>query len=490
MAAMAIAYTADAAHPTKIENIVDVGDGQSLEVFWTDCHPEYAYTLYYGLGSGDYPYSISIPPGECSWVVNGMDEGVLYYFSARGEHPNAYPPAWSGEGSGVPYVVPRAPVNVLAEVGLRQVMISWDENLEADLSHYRLYRDDGGGQVLFQDNLTETSYLDTDVAALTTYFYQVAAVDVDLNESDLSATVQAVPYTFDQGILLVDETADDSYLPPQAEQEAYFDSIMGGTPYALDIVGGTTDTLPRQTVGSYSSMLWVDDDPSNKDIRYSEATIRWYVNNPTNAMIAGWQTVTRWVDPPVETDHVLYEEFGITSYLQNSERDFRGAVGQDGWPSVTMDTDNLWEGKFPSIPALDPRSGATVIYTYDSFVDDPAFEGEPCGLIYDTPNGRRIVLAFPIYFLTASSSEALIAKAIEVLEGANDYAYGDADGSGAVDIQDLDYMIDYLYKSGPEPVNLNASDADGSCQVDIVDLEYLIDYLFKGGPDPQAGCAV
>ncbi len=61
---------------------------------------------------------------------------------------------------------------------------------------------------------------------------------------------------------------------------------------------------------------------------------------------------------------------------------------------------------------------------------------------------------------------------------------GDADGSGAVDIDDVVFIINYVFGGGPEPDPIQAGDADGSGEVDIDDVIYLINYIFGGGPPP------
>jgi hypothetical protein len=66
-----------------------------------------------------------------------------------------------------------------------------------------------------------------------------------------------------------------------------------------------------------------------------------------------------------------------------------------------------------------------------------------------------------------------------------DWVGGDADGSGAVDIDDVVYLINYIFGGGPEPVpELGAGDADCSGSIDIDDVVYLINYIFGGGPAP------
>ena len=62
---------------------------------------------------------------------------------------------------------------------------------------------------------------------------------------------------------------------------------------------------------------------------------------------------------------------------------------------------------------------------------------------------------------------------------------GDADNSGEVDILDVTYIINYLYKSGPEPEpHPLMADAEGDGDIDILDSNYIINYLYKNGSPP------
>ena len=69
------------------------------------------------------------------------------------------------------------------------------------------------------------------------------------------------------------------------------------------------------------------------------------------------------------------------------------------------------------------------------------------------------------------------------------YVGGDANGDNLVDIADVVYLINYLYKGGPPPDPLAAGDPNADCVISLSDLVYLINYLYKDGPPPQFGCA-
>jgi len=62
---------------------------------------------------------------------------------------------------------------------------------------------------------------------------------------------------------------------------------------------------------------------------------------------------------------------------------------------------------------------------------------------------------------------------------------GDATGDGKVDVGDVIYLVNYLFRSGTPPFPLDAGDANCDGKVDVGDAIYLVNYLFKAGPIPS-----
>jgi hypothetical protein len=61
---------------------------------------------------------------------------------------------------------------------------------------------------------------------------------------------------------------------------------------------------------------------------------------------------------------------------------------------------------------------------------------------------------------------------------------GDVDASGGVDIDDVVYLLNYIFLAGPPPYSFTDSDVDCSGDISIDDVVYLIAYIFFGGYDP------
>lgn len=71
-------------------------------------------------------------------------------------------------------------------------------------------------------------------------------------------------------------------------------------------------------------------------------------------------------------------------------------------------------------------------------------------------------------------------------EGIPGFICGDANVDGEITIDDVVYLISWLYREGPAPDPLLAGDATCDGEVDVDDVVYLISYLFRNGPPP--GC--
>jgi len=63
--------------------------------------------------------------------------------------------------------------------------------------------------------------------------------------------------------------------------------------------------------------------------------------------------------------------------------------------------------------------------------------------------------------------------------------YGDVNGDGNIDVADVIYLINFLWRGGPPPTPYETGDANCDGEVTVSDVVYLINYLFFGGPIPN-----
>jgi hypothetical protein len=74
-----------------------------------------------------------------------------------------------------------------------------------------------------------------------------------------------------------------------------------------------------------------------------------------------------------------------------------------------------------------------------------------------------------------------------VREGISTFTYGDCNNDGTIDVGDVVYLVNYLYKNGSAPDPVQAGDCNCDSTVDLGDVVYLINYLYKQG-SPPGGC--
>ncbi len=92
--------------------------------------------------------------------------------------------------------------------------------------------------------------------------------------------------------------------------------------------------------------------------------------------------------------------------------------------------------------------------------------------------------AWYTYHFEFSDGAETVSTDIDSLYFELPYIPGDADGSGGIDIDDVVFLIEYIFSGGPAPNPLAAGDADCSGSVDIDDVVHLIEYIFSSGPAP------
>ena len=68
------------------------------------------------------------------------------------------------------------------------------------------------------------------------------------------------------------------------------------------------------------------------------------------------------------------------------------------------------------------------------------------------------------------------------------YLPGDPTWDGIIDIADVLFLINYLYRSGEAPDPPEAGDVTCDGTVNVDDVIFLINYLYRGGPAPPDEC--
>ena len=64
------------------------------------------------------------------------------------------------------------------------------------------------------------------------------------------------------------------------------------------------------------------------------------------------------------------------------------------------------------------------------------------------------------------------------------FRHGDDNADGDVNVSDVIYEINFLFKGGPKPIPPEVGDVNCDNDHSVSDVIYKINFLFKGGPKP------
>jgi hypothetical protein len=65
---------------------------------------------------------------------------------------------------------------------------------------------------------------------------------------------------------------------------------------------------------------------------------------------------------------------------------------------------------------------------------------------------------------------------------------GDANGDWGINLLDVSFIINSLYRGGTKPNPKYVGDFNGDCKMNLLDVSYLINSLYHSGPAPKIGC--
>lgn len=499
--------------PAGVTNLraADLGTGDALEVRWNhsrDSLNVQGYKICWGTVSGILDSSKVVSGTTTVDTIRGLTDGQTYFISVT---PLPFFTSLTScvgpQVQAAPHRAPLAPVGIRAAPGWHSATVAWNANHEVDLTGYRLYRFTGAGDTLvIPRGLPETTYVDNSMQPATRYFYQVAAVDQDGNESPLSGIVSAIPVTLDQGVLYVDETGSISPNPTEPEQATFYQQVLSGFSSVYHSVLGNDSTLPTlDLLGQYSTVIWLDDDPQSHLANLSLPALRRYLEFGGHLFWAGWRSSVALIGSATypftfTPGSVAYDLLHLRSVNEKTgfpiPKDFLGATGMNGFPDAILDTakvrrfmgtvnDRLY---LMDVLGYD-LANAQAVARYRSASGDTAFDGKPCGVYFPgsvTQQFKTIYLAFPLYYLTETSARSIFLWAMQQFgePGATCALAGDVDGDGFRTITDVVALVNYVVFGDPLPTGEVCADVTVEGTIDLIDIICLLNHVVFQTPVP------
>lgn len=198
-----------------------------------------SYTIYRSETSGTGYTAIATGLASSDHLDQSGVDGTTYFYVVTAVDTSTNESADSAETSAtaVDSTAPATPTGLVATIGASAVSLDWDDNNEADLAGYTVYRSEtsGGGYLPIASGLATSGYSDTTVAGGTHYFYVVTASDLSSNESPVSGEVWGI---LPEAVSFANLDFDDST-----------QGIAGGFDHANYDVPGWTDNVAITDAG-------------------------------------------------------------------------------------------------------------------------------------------------------------------------------------------------------------------------------------------------
>ena len=245
----------------------------SVSLDWND-NPEsnVTYSVYRSTTSGSYGSALTNGLASSDFVDSTAINYTTYYYAVTAADTNSNESAQSAEVSAMPLdpadtTPPAAPTGLAATAGSGIITLDWNQNAEADLAGYSVYRTTTSGSYgsALTNGLTVTNFVDTSVVNGTMYYYEITASDFNSNESLKSSEFSAASvglvadYTFDGSSAASVDTDTGS----TASELSDVDGIGTGT-NGLNAAFNSGTGLPapslKWTIGDFNDGTVLDDD--------------------------------------------------------------------------------------------------------------------------------------------------------------------------------------------------------------------------------------
>ena len=198
-----------------------------------------------------------------------------------------------------------------------------------------------------------------------------------------------------------------------------------------------------------------------------------------------------WIDVMAGTQIDSVHSYACLMYVDPSKVSLDSVARGTILDTIFGQHDTVWFGWEYDNHFPDSLYFGASIFGYGAYVNGPGqlgriwFKGKQEG---ETPVTFGWAILRDPYHPSGPGMEVIILTGKIVVLGAG-FRFGDANSDSTIDIGDIVYLINYLFKNGPDALPWwFVGDANCDKSTDVSDVVYLINYLFKNGPEPCYPC--
>ena len=330
------------------------------------------------------------------------------------------------------------------------VYVEWTPNPTVEnVTHYNVYFGTTSGEYDSTHQVSVPADTLRGLTENTTYFVTVTAVNADDYESIGREEISVTTYhfTLDQGILLVDETHDQTLLYNFVNGDsinAFYSRALQGYTYTYSNHSCPScypqNQLHVSDLLHYSPViLHSEDNRGNHSLGDSNDStylvLREYLKNGGKLIIEGRRnlstgndgdpTVKQFLPGEIQYDYLKVKSAYVPPWSSsNRSEEFIGAQSQGfGYPDLQVDSLRVAQssgglellGKVPGVGYIDSLLAGEVVYRFNSAYDTSGSEGKAVAFRYLGSDYKMIFFDFPLYFIHEAQACSLLHRALSDL---------------------------------------------------------------------------
>lgn len=436
--------------------------------------PSTMFDIFRGLEIGTYgenPIN-SQPVTFNEFYDTEFEIGIRYYYAVQAIRHDSLCSYFSDELT-ILAGAPLPPQGLTAFSSLNdRIDLEWDENIEPDIDHYTIYRQNTAGEFEIIGTSEDNSFSDSQVENGVEYYYRITAVDDGQLESDLSPTVTAVPMGFTDELLVILYQPNDFF--PLLEWDpdslnSFYNVLFAdiGENPVIQYQDAQEEPFGLPDISAYQIVWLIDDNhhlqyPPYSYIVARDETLYQYLDlggrlivtgrclmNASFVLTPGLNSVTH----PLLNDHFSVDSAFATRVMSLPfiHGNFISALSEDvNFPDLQVDesiTGLLFNPFEDTALEIDGLTAATadVFYRYDSTEPDSSeLQGMITGM---GANNSTAILTFPLYMM--EPYDDVLTTASRLLEYVRGTLAGVEDKPGS-DLHPSAFRLDQNY---PNPFN-------------------------------------
>jgi len=400
--------------------------------------------------------------------------------------------------------VPDAPNGLQVDIADNVPYLEWDNHPDPNVTRYLIYRAQWNGNFELYDSTGLTPYYyDFNAESGVRYSYKISAKnDIDL-ESPASDPAMILYMAMDQGILFYNLNRSEGPNAGPFLMDCFEDLYLSAfTRVEMDRFDQGDNDLTFKRMADYSLIIVDWEKLENGISTQLVDSLTLYLSNGGKALFVllsanigsvngGAPDTNRFVSGPYRAffHDLLKLDSSVTNNYMFTDGSFHGDLMScesmvDGYPQLIADTRKLENSPFIPITGYIPMSGCLyptddveILYRYTSGEAGSTCDGEVNGIRYLGEDYSFILLNFPLTQMIEPASFATLARAMSDL-GIN-MDCGDLVDNDRIDLGDIVYLINYLFRDGPAPAIMSNADINCNEEVNLGDVVGMINYLFR-----------